>query len=596
MINNNFQPQNFVGSGNGIIMTTVQVGDKDPMHYDENHIRNLIPSLSASADKPDYLGVFESLNQLNPYFGDTKNQLWNLDNGVRKVIEVQNIDGNYYYDVPANDKGNCAKILNVEIKGDQTRPGIDGAEILIRTNTYVSGANSVLEIGSKWDHVELHVLDDPSGSEAEGFLYRTKFITSDSYSKFVPLHFLQKGRSIKASIAVSYEDNRKYDSRALPGATMRRFYNTIGNTVNQKYFHVSRNAALTKIDSNNIITYSLKQHLYMYNMKLMNAKSPVSGIKSRNEEELTAAVMKAYNTNDFNKITAQLKKDTVHNAFVPMLEMYYTALLEKENAYYRMWGNGGTVMVGSDKGYKVQLPIGLFRQAYKSANRYDFELDNFSVTKLADMIFATVQRKYRVSGGKHIVTVKTGSGGLSLARKQINKHYNETMPNVIINGNEFLTDKGGSNKDLGLQFGFGTLYHDLGHIALKFEYAEELDALYFDDNDKDDFDNPYIGNHRLSSYAYIVDNIDGTGSEIYELRNSNLEQDLVTFVEQGKLNYLGAKTSIRSINSIHNDGYTVYFEKPLNAYILKKPDNTWLYLPKNPKTKMTFGQSTVYNF
>lgn len=590
MNNNIFNPIDYVGSGNGIIMSTHSMGSTKPAHFDKKHIRNLATELKGKIDMPDHLGVIQGLTLGNPWYKSVKTSLWNLNTeGSTQVQYVDNENGDFTYDVPLNDVDNCAKILAVKVLGDPGRPGIDESEILIRTDKFISGANSVIAIGSKTNHVELHVIEDPRGSEAEGYLYRTKFVSPDNDVKYVNPVFLQKGRSVRPLIGLSYEDNRNYDSRTIPGTAVRRFFNTAGNAINQKYFHVSRFAGLSKVNKNNVLTYSLEAHTKMMKMDIMRSDRKVAGIKSNNKQELFEQLSNCYGTTDTKTIQSNLAKDTFKSTVIPQLEMYYMALIDRENALYKTWGNGGTVFVGSDKGYKLNLPIGLFRQAYKLANRYDYELSNFSLDKLAQLLFNKMGKGLSPTDNK-IIKVKTGSGGMLIGRKQANQNIANNLPNGVIQLNEFITNKGGNNLDLGLQMGFSKIYHALGHISLELEYAPELDAFGYDESDKDDFDNPYIGGHRLSSYVFMVDNMEGTGSSVVEFRNSSLEQDFTFFVEEGKLPYLGNTESTRHrVNSINNDGYTVYIEKPVGAYILMKPQNVFMYLPRNPKTKLPMG-------
>lgn len=588
MINNNFQPIDYIGAGNGIIMSSHSMGKDSPLHFDARHIRNLATQLNGKIDMPDHLGIIEGLTLGNPWYKSVQNTVFNLGiDGSRNIQYISNENGDFTYDVPLNDTDVCGKIIEVKILGDPSRPGIDGSEIIIKVDKFISGANSVLMIGSKNSHVELHVQEDPRGSEAEGYLYITKFVSPDNDVKFVNPFYLQKGRTVRPMIALSYEDNRNYDSRTIPGSAVRRFFNTAGNMVNQKWFSVTRHAGLKKVDKNNILTYTLEQHTKMMRLDIMKTNTAGAGIKGEGRA-VTKRITELYGTNR-EECAKKYTKDIFKTTFVPQLEMYYMALIDRENALYKTWGNGGTIYLNSDRGYKLNLPIGLFRQAYKLANRYDYELDNFNLDKLSQMIFSLVGKGLD-GNSKKTIKLKTGMGGLKIARKQAAANAWSQMPNVMIDGNEFLTNKGGDNLALGFQMGFGVIYNPLGNLSIELTYAPELDAFGYDDSDKDDFDNPYVSGHRLSSYVFMVDDLNSEGSSVVEYRNENLGDDFTFFIEEGKLNYLGTDQSkYQRVNSIHNAGYNVYIEKAVGAYILMKPQNVFMYLPRNPKTKRPMG-------
>lgn len=570
-----FTPQNnYVGLNNGILLTSYEYKDSQ-LHFDEAHIKQ-IKNMSGFEKEVTNLGIVESLfNQIGLNYRGSKT-LWNLDaNGKNNTVVVNNNDGIYTFDVVLGDHTtNKAKILSFEAANPE-KPGVDESPIWIRLDKRLVGANAIIYL-SKYSGIEFITKGHPRGSVTEGFLYETQLVVNNNHNTYVPAMYLTESAYVCAGPGITSERNEDYDDRQV-GSAVRRFFNSMGNAVNQKYFTVTRNAAMSKMPSNNLLSHSLDQHTAMYKVDLMSSNSyAAQGMGMTGKNEVGAFLSKGY------KSQADMKKSIVHTLIVPQLEMYYMGLIAAENNHYAVWGNGGTVAVGKDQ-QKVQLPIGLFRQMMKQANKQSYNLDKFNFDNFIGFIRNGFS-KIASPGNKVQVKVKCGMGSLQLAQEAITKKFG-TIPGIL-NLNEFINNKGGDNLELGYSIGFRRFLMPLGDIEIIFEYAEELDSPTGDPNQ---IDNPIIKNGlRLSSYSFIIDDITGLGTNIVELQNGTLENDYHIMWADGKMPYLG-DPSRHSISSISIPGYEVYIEKAFKAYHVMDPGKVWMYLPLNPKTKAMFG-------
>ena len=570
----NFAPQDYVGLNNGILLTSFDYKSQ-PLHYDEAHISHL-KNMMGDSNAPHHLGVIDQLfNQIGLDYRGTKS-LWSMSNAGQRNIEYINDDqGRYTFDVVLGDSmANRAKIISFEAANPE-RPGIDESPIWIRLDKRIIGANAGIYF-SKFSGVELWSLDHPKGSNAEGFLYEFRLAVNNNHVTYLPPEYLQEGHYVCPLGAVTSERNEDYDDRQI-GAAVRRFYNTMGNAVNQKYFTVTRNAALSSVRTDNPVTQSLANHTKMFRMDLMAANTPAAQGKALvGKQAVNSFLASGY------KDQKSMQKGIVHTVIVPQLEMYYMALIEAEINRYAVWGNGGTIRVGKDQ-QVVHLPIGLFRQMMKNANKYSYNLSDFRFDHLIKYFRAGVSKMASPSN-KQTIAVKTGMGGLELAMKGIADKFGQ-IPGIL-SLNEFITGRGGDNLGLGFSMGFKKFLFPLGDVELEFQYAEELDDVTGDPNQ---MDNPVVsGGYRLSSYCFIVDDITGEGNNILELQNGTLEKDFHVYWVNGKMPYMG-DYSRHSAVSPSIPGYEVYIEKPYKAYHVINPGKTWMYLPINPKSKAMFG-------
>jgi len=280
-----------------------------------------------------------------------------------------------------------------------------------------------------------------------------------------------------------------------------------------------------------------------------------------------------------------MAKDIVHTVLVPEIELYYMALINQEINNYAIWGNGGTIRTQGKDPQTIILPVGLFRQVMKSANKFAYNLNNFKLDQLVAFLNNGLRGRTSVSN-MLTIKVKTGTGGLSIVKPQILAKFNQVSTNMTIFGNEFIYNKGGSNLNLGFRMEFDRITLPMGNMEIVFEHAPELDANMGDYND---IDNPIVGKagYRLSSYCFIIDDITGAGNNIIELYNE-VNKDFHLYHVDGKMPYLGDKNRHASVGpSI--PGYEVYIEKGYKAYQVVDPARVWMMLPINPRTRNTFG-------
>jgi hypothetical protein len=548
------------------------------LNMDKHHIRNLKEKLGETTS--DHLGTISGLmSQIGLNYRDS-GASWALGkNGVRNIKTINNSDGLYTYDVVIPNESK-AKVMSYEASNTE-KPGIDGSLIRIQLNKKICEHNAILSFGP-YSGVELHVTDEPiEGSEAAGYWFTCRLITNDTLNRYVDLKYLQPGTYLAAVGSITSERNTLYDSRMV-GASTKRYMNYAGNGRAQKYFSVTRDAARTKIGTDAPNKIGLADHKELYTISLFTEGSKVNRSEYANKK-LTDSGARDVLTSLYGGNKDAMKQDIYHTVVVPKLEMWYMSLIQKEIDHYSMWGNGGTATVGKDND-RVILPVGLMRQMLNGTNKYAYNVSDFRIKQLEAFIRNGVD-KFANTYDMMNVVIKTGSGGLALVKPQIAEHY--AQYNVVINGNEFLQNKGmNNNLSLGMDFAYDRISVDQGKFRMIFEYAPELDAVLGDINN---IDNPIImDGKRLSSFAFIVTDITGMDDNIIEVQNEQYK-DFEIMWESGKMDYMDGGSKRHAINSINNPGYTVYMEKGYRCYHLVDQDKCWMMLPINPKTGQKFA-------
>jgi hypothetical protein len=583
-----FLPENYAGLNNGILLKTAEYGTKQ-MHFDLAHINELSSVLGYDSLPQNNLGVITGLeSQIGlDYIGGQS--LWSLDtNGIRNVkVITQDPMGKYTYEtfLPADNK---AKVLAYEAV-DRERPGRDNSPIRLKLSKRI-GSHGAIFTFSKLAGIELRVGDEPiNGSDDTGYWYTTYQITTNNTNSWVDPRYLQEGIYVCATGSVIGERGELYDDRSVGGAK-RTYYNYVGNGMAQKYFSVTRFAAKTSVPTDLPKQVGLDMHKRIVEIHMM-------GGAAANQKGLQGNDLLEFTQKNYGKGVEGAKnmsKDIFHSVFVPELELYYMALINQEINHYAIWGNGGTIRTQGKDPQTIILPVGLFRQIMKSANRFNYNLNDFRIDHLVSFLNNGLRNRTSI-GNMMTVKVKTGSGGMSIVKPQILAKYNQVSTNMTIFGNEFIYNKGGKNLNLGFRMEFDRITLPMGKMELVFEYAEELDANMGDYNN---IDNPIVGKdgYRLSSYAFIVDDITGMGNNIIELYNE-VNKDFHLYHVDGKMPYLGDSNRHGSVGpSI--PGYEVYIEKGYKAYQVVDPQRVWMMLPINPKTRQPFGtfmSDAMYN-
>lgn len=577
-----FLPDNYSALNNGILLKTAEYGSKQ-FHFDAAHIAELNNVLGYDSHPQNHLGVITGLqSQIGLDIVGGGSSLWSLStNGMRNVKVITGDQmGRYTWDtyLPTDYK---AKILAYE-SVDREKPGRDNSPIRLKISKRI-GSHGAIFTFSKLAGVELRVGDEPiTGSEAEGFWYTVYHITNNNKNSWVDPRYLQEGIYVCATGSVIGERGELYDDRGV-SAAKRTYYNYVGNAMAQKYFTVTRHAALSTIPTDTPAQIGLDMHKRIVEIHLMSSKSAAFNANKVEGADLLDFTQKYYGKGAQG--AKNLAKDIVHTVLVPEIELYYMALINQEIEHYAIWGNGGTIRTSSKDPQATFMPVGLFRQIMKSANRYSFNINNFKLDQLVAFLNAGMRGKTGVSSRK-VVRVKTGTGGLSLVKPQILAKFNQVSTNTTLFANEFIYNKGGDNLNLGFRMEFDRITLPMGTMEIIFEHAPELDANMGDYND---IDNPIVGKvgYRLSSYSFIIDDITGEGNNIIELYNE-VNKDFHLFHVDGKMPYLGDKNR-HAASSVSNPGYEVYIEKGYKAYQVVDPAKVYMMLPINPRTRQMFG-------
>lgn len=567
-----FTPETF-SMNNGILLSSTQYNPDMPNnHWDSAHL-SVLHNYAGTVDKGTHLGSIDTLlSTIGLDYMPTKT-FWALDN-YDNVRTVTSSNGIVTYDVSLADSGNKAKIVSFEaVRPD--KPGIDGSPIYLILDKRLVGANAILNF-SNFAGIELLTVADPVQLSPGQYRYECVIGGENNRNRFLNTDYLYVGAYLfNHGPALESEYNKQFDDAGLSGGAIYKFYNTIGNAINQKKFSVTRKAAFTMVNGDSGLTHSLDQFTKMLKIDFYGGSHPNFADKSSFAQYVSA------NYGGKDGYANFAKKNIFHTAIVSKLELAYMAQIQAQNEWYATWGNGlVTTLRGTQD--RVQTPVGVFRQIMRGANKFQYNIGDFRIDELEAFILKGFN-KNRIPYSLKQVRVKTGRGGLDLARIGLAQKFKQEIPGLI-QMNEFLTNKGGNNMQMGFRFGFDRFTTPLGDLEIIFEHVPELDNVLGDANQ---VDNPMLKDgNRVSSYCFIIDDITGQGGNIVKVVPET-DNDFVLFHKDGKMPYYANPRRFAGDPSI--PGFEVYITKKMHGYIVLDPQKVWMMVPTNPKTGSMFG-------
>jgi hypothetical protein len=246
-----------------------------------------------------------------------------------------------------------------------------------------------------------------------------------------------------------------------------------------------------------------------------------------------------------------------------------------------MWGSGGRILLdGQDE---IILPVGLWFQIDSGGYKHIYTRDSFSLDMFKTVIqnFYHGKVDYKGPDPNRVLYVQTGLAGMNLANEMIRKEAN--AHSLIYNG----TDVGalqGSRLDLS----FGLFYTEIiiPFIAtLRFVYNPALDNTVVNS-----VENPMIDGYNLSSYSFIVFDVDELGgSDNIKLLKYSRDNELHWKIENGTWYHPATPLIARGgfVSSGDFSGYRAKFWQRYPAIWVKDPTRVMKFVMKNPITGNT---------
>lgn len=516
-------------------------------HIDKAHLMALSP------ETPQDLGVVD----LWAFMQKREMPLYKMANfGGKGTILTDTQQYTFRVPVTTDDLVEIVKDITTD-----TRPGIDGKKFKILVSEEKFGHGSILKF-DKYSRVEIVVTHDPIRRVGDNFEYTVKLINSDN-AKYLDKKFLQNGVKLQKIGSVrAPEFGQSWDSSKWSGAAMREYVNYVGMAEAQDHYYVSKEAAISGVDSK-IIEFvqidGLKDDLGIPSLERFMNKSGMSA----------------------SDLAQRYKAGGVRVSWASVMDVKCVSKIARDIENYLMWGSGGRVLLdGADE---VILPVGLWHQIDAGGYKHIYTKDTFSYSMFKTLIqnFYHGKEDYKGPDPSRVLYVQTGLAGMGLANEMIRKEAN--AHSLIFNAYEGNIVKGDR-----LSQSFGMFYTEvvIPFIAtLRFVYNPALDNTV-----TNSLENPEIDGFNLSSYSFIIFDIDENGgSDNIKLLKWSKDTNLNWKFENGTWYHPATPTVMRGGFASNGDfsGYKAKFWQRYPAIWVKDPTRVLKIVMKNPITGNT---------
>ena len=483
--------------------------------------------------------------------------------GGRNIVEMDGNVARYQVPVSMDD--------TVEIVQDITtvdKPGLDGTPFEIMLSSDRFGYGDLLKF-SQFTNIELVV--DPSApirARGEAVVYTVKLLDNGDV-KYLDKRYLAPGTRIgKFGSVIPTEFGQTYGSWSIKGVGEREYLIKIGDACAQTSYWISNRAN-------------------EYGFSLNNYKRVVEYIQIDGTGDPTITELNKYMTSvGMSPLDLKAKKDAnqARMKFAFAMDDISMRLLARDYENQLMWGTGGRVILdGADE---VQLPTGLWQQL-NSGYVHSYNYNEFGKYLFINAFhnYFLGKRDYVDPGNEPSVTVETGWGGMVLVNEMIAKESNSNAFIQDANTNGIIKGAGLDREYVGSWFKTWTIP---GLVRITFQHNPAFDNIHL----KNDIDNPKMPTgYNLSSYSFLMYDVDDMANNIQLLRNRNAKVKMI--VQNGRdthpLFEMGNGQISKFQAMSRKSGFGVMFERPYDAIRIIDPTRILKIVMVNPKTGLPFG-------
>lgn len=461
-------------------------------------------------------------------------------------------------------------------------PGRDGQTFKIKMSRRVFGHSAIIA-ASKYSQVHLMVTDDPIIEEGDGAIYTVKMVSGDS-RKGYPKMFLKEGTKYIQIGSFMGSAGKYNDVSTLGSAGYQEFYNYIGEGRANVSYEVDRDVAHSKVSGKMVkAIQDYRKVVEMYMFKPGSKATMVSPFE-KYDNPLALYMKDGMSGKDAEK---EMMGDIAIKFWIPEVEALAALQLKSDVENMALFGTGGTIEDAFGRSYR--LPVGLIHY-FNAAPQRTYNIDNFNVFSQVIGELEKVAKNKGLSidpDSKPTVVVGCGDAAWELAVQQITADAKGALTNVVIPSDKFLL--GNNPNDMQVRKMRVNTYE--GHYAFyKFERIEGLDPQF-----DDDVENPVLGKgYRLSSYTFMIDDIEGQNDNIVEVVYGG-ESEITHYFKNGRMNYMDAKSGGFGGGPFAGDpgmnGFQVFMEAPYKAYWVKDTSRIYMVKPINPYTGKAFMSS-----
>lgn len=533
---------------NGIFLRDVNYSTQSSV--DQYHLANLV-----GKQEPQDLGPVD----LWAMAQKVEMPLYQMSNfGGKNVIEVNNIRGEYKWEVPVTQD---LPYFVEDIEPGNATKGVDGTTFKVKLNRRAFGHGDIFSY-DKYNGVEMYITDEDILPAGDGVIYTVQLPNNDNY-KFLDNKYIKFGvKLFRKGSARSGEYGEKFSDLGEQSAGHREFYNYVGGAEAHTHYSISNKAQMM-----------LKGG--------MNADGtiPVTELWRNFDKSVDPSITNIDAL--VGKMGAQYVKDayakgTLTKTFLTRLESASLTKIGTDIESYLMWGHGGRIK--QDGPDDIRLSVGLWKQLDNSYKRI-YNKNGFNLDMFKNELFNFYSGKVDFQGPdpKRQLIVQTGMGGMKLVGDAIKKEA--FAAGLIVNASDIgaITGKG-----MDLDFGFAFTSYTIPFLAnVKFVLNPAFDNVH-----TNDIENPIIDGHPLSSYNFIIFDITDNSQDNLFLLKLGWDQKLKWFYQNGTSDYMGRESGFQSSGLF--SGHKVFMTQTMPAIWVKDPSKVLKIVMRNPITGGSF--------
>ena len=516
---------------------------------------------------PAVMNMPDSVKDLGPveYWAQSRKAetpLYKMSNfGGQNVIE--HFSPYYKFTVPTSID-EVAEIVQDITTTD--KPGLDGQPFEIMVSQPLFGKGDELKT-SQWSPYTMVVHPSyPIRVKGDATVYTV--VLKDNGQKFMDKKLLSPGNKIgKFGSLIGPEFGQEYSQWLKRSVSEREYILYIGNaSVNTSYW-ISNEANKYGVTLANYMDKVIEYY-------------QIDGFGDPTVTNLPKFMSSKNLSKD------EVMKKVSGYAFATKMDDISMRMLWIDYQNQLMWGTGGKVMLDGQE--DIVTPVGLWQQL-NSGYVYTYNYGSFSIDLFKQMFYNYYigKKDFSMNGTEPVVEVETGFAGMQLINDAIKKEVSNSTLGMIINAKEIGALTGEDAMNLGWGYAFNKITFR-GVVTIKFVYNPAYDNI----NQANEIENPMVNGYRLSSYSFIMYDVDDNKNNIFLLKNQASQVKMR--IENGRsahpmteLNGMAGVTAFQS--SSRKSGFGVTFEKPCDAIWVKDPTRVLKLVMVNPVTGLPFG-------
>lgn len=531
---------------NGIFLRDVEI--EVGSRLDENHLMKLYEKRG-----PHDLGVIELWQQTKkvdmPLYTMAS---FNPDN----VIDVDDPEGRYTYRHPMQ---NDLPYIVEDMDPTNVNKGRDGLPFEIKLSKGMFGVGDIITY-DKMTGIELYIVARVATS-ANYTIYQVTLVNRGSVTVMNNQFLTNNTRYFRLSSAKSVEGQRYADMQ--DSAKYRQFYN---------YVSTARAHA----------SYSVTSRAQMIADKGLSAdgtKIPVTELWKITDKNLDPSIRDVKTFASLmgpEYVKEAMAKGTISRAYITQVEKKHLNKIATDIENYLMWGKGGRISGEVNTPSEIRLSVGLWQQLSNSF-QHIFDYDDFSLDMFESELTNFYNGRVDFTGpeSNNEIIVYTGKGGLKLVSNAIEKRaFGNSRLDVD-------AERLGIIEGKSLELSYGLSFHrfKIPFLAnVKFVVNPALDPT----EGFNEIENPSIKGFRLSSYSYIIHDVDQMNNGNIVMLRDKFDNELNWRYRIGNIDMQGRVAGINSNGKF--DGYEVEMEQRMPALFVKDPTKMLKFVMRNPRT------------